>query len=118
MAVEFCIRAIDEGERRRGEFIEVKELPHDGWGSRVCPPRFRFIQVLDMSIEEAKSLLVRHHNEMDGETTLWSVRSGLKINFVKFPASKITYFNMNTAIRLTRAQVLFCAEDEVAKLRG
>jgi hypothetical protein len=118
MAVEFCVRAIDEGDRRRGEFIEVQELPHKGWGANVCPPRFRFIQVLDMSIEEARSLLKRHHNEMSGETILWRVRSGLKINFTKFPSAKLSYFNMNTAIRLTRAQVVACAEDEIAKLQA
>ena len=61
MAVELLVRKYDgPANRKSGDIVSVKELPHSGWGEGEGSPDYVIIRIKDKSLEEFKPYYKRH----------------------------------------------------------
>lgn len=61
MTVELLVRMADGvGDRKKGDIVAVKQVPHSGWGAKEGPPKYQVVKMPDAEYKDVAQIAGRH----------------------------------------------------------
>lgn len=111
------VRLLDgTGGRKKGDFVSMKELPHNGWGGSECLPNYGHILINNVNKNQMDPYHKRNHKVNLGDEALRCLY-GIDVNEMDPFVGEIPQHTFNNFAQFTQ-MVVDRSEEEESKSKA